>query len=96
MAAVEILEPFRETIKTIALRYGASNLRVFGSFARGEGREDSDLDLLVDMEQNRTLLDTVGLVQDLSEALGRRVDVVTEPALHRLLRKRILNEARPL
>lgn len=96
MAGVEILEHFRETIKAIALRYGASNLRVFGSFARGEGREDSDLDLLVDMDQDRSLLDTVGLVQDLSEALGRRVDVVTEPALHRLLRNRILNEAQPL
>ena len=70
--------------------------RVFGSFARGEAKPNSDLDLLVDMAADRSLLDTVGLIQDLQESLGRRVDVVTERALHRLLRARILSEARPL
>lgn len=96
MIGTEALKPFREAIQAIAMTHGASNIRVFGSFARGEAREDSDLDLLVDMEATRSLLDTVALVQDLQEALGRRVDVVTEPALHRLLRGRIISEARPL
>ena len=96
MAGIDKLKPFTETIRAIAHRHGAYNLRVFGSFARGEAREDSDLDLLVEMEPTRSLLDTVALVQDLQEALGRRVDVVTEPALHRLVKRRILNEALPL
>ncbi|MEQ1822043.1 MAG: nucleotidyltransferase family protein [Fimbriimonadaceae bacterium] len=96
MTGIEALNPFKQVIQTIASRHGASNIRVFGSFARGEARPDSDLDLLVDMADDRNLLDTVGLIQDLQEALGRKVDVITEPALHRLLRARILSEARPL
>ncbi len=93
MNGTESLNQYRDTIQTIAARHGASNIRVFGSFARGEAREDSDLDLLVDMESDRSLLDTIGFIQDLQEALGRKVDVVTERALHRLLRGRILEEA---
>ncbi|MEQ1933372.1 MAG: nucleotidyltransferase family protein [Fimbriimonadaceae bacterium] len=96
MTGIEALNPFKQVIQTIASRHGASNIRVFGSFARGEARPDSDLDLLVDMADDRNLLDTVGLIQDLQEALGRKVDVITEPALHRLLKARILSEARPL
>ena len=96
MNGTESLNTYRETIQTIAARHGASNIRVFGSFARGEARDDSDLDLLVDMAPDRSLLDTIGMIQDLQEALGRRVDVVTERALHRLLRSRILQEAKAL
>ena len=96
MVGIEALSAFKPAITVIAQRYGASNIRVFGSFARGEARADSDLDLLVDMAPDRSLLDTVGLVQDLQETLGRRVDVETENALHWLLRPRILSEALPL
>ena len=96
MAGIEDLIPYKPAILTIAQFHGASNIRVFGSFARGEAKPNSDLDLLVDMAADRSLLDTVGLIQDLQESLGRRVDVVTERALHRLLRARILSEARPL
>ncbi len=71
-------------------------MRVFGSVARGEETAGSDVDLLVEMDETRSLLDTVGLVQDLQEALGRKVDVVTENALHRLLQSKILSEATPL
>ena len=71
-------------------------MRVFGSFSRGEARPDSDLDLLVDMEEGRTLLDRIALLQDLEDLLARRVDVVTPRALHRLIRDRILAEAVPL
>ena len=96
MAGIEALIPYKPAILTIAQLYGASNIRVFGSFARGEANPHSDLDLLVDMASDRSLLDTVALVQDLQESLGRRVDVVTERALHGLLRDRILSEALPL
>ena len=85
-----------DVVKRIAASRGARNLRVFGSVARGESRPDSDLDLLVDMENGRTLLDLVGLWQDLEEALGRRVDVVSEGGLSPHLRDRILREAIPL
>src|SRR6266496_4276498 len=85
-----------DVVKRIVASRGARNLRVFGSVARGESRPESDLDLLVDMENGRTLLDLVGLWQDLEEALGRRVDVVSEGGLSPHLRDRILREAIPL
>jgi uncharacterized protein len=74
-------------------RYGASNPRLFGSFARGDAGPASDVDFLVDMESTRTLLDLVGLQQDLEEMLGRRVDVVTEGGLSPYLREQILSQA---
>ncbi|TAN24270.1 MAG: DUF86 domain-containing protein [Acidobacteria bacterium] len=84
------VEANRPTILRIAASYGAHNVRVFGSEARGEARGDSDLDLLVDMEPGRSLLDLVGLGQDLEDLLGRRVDVVTERSL---LRDRMRQDA---
>ena len=86
----------REKIFTIAARHGATNVRVFGSTARGEAGPASDLDLLVDMEPGRTLLDRIGLIQDLQEALERTVDVVTDKSLYWLISRRMLNEAKAL
>ena len=83
-------------IKEIADQFGAANLRVFGSFARGSSTKSSDLDLLVDFEPGRDLLDLIGLKQALEQRLGIHVDVVTEKGLSPYLRDRILNEARPL
>jgi len=96
MTAAETLRDKRDQIIATAARYGASNIRVFGSVARGEAGEDSDIDFLVDMAPDRSLFDLGGLLMDLRELLGRSVDVVTESGLHWLLRRRILKEARPL
>jgi predicted nucleotidyltransferase len=86
----------RAAILSLADHYGARNVRVFGSAARGDGGPDSDFDLLVDLEPGRTLLDHVGLWQDLEELLGRPVDVVVEGGISPYLRDRILTEAEPL
>jgi uncharacterized protein len=94
--ATEILQEFRKDILRLAVRHGARNVRVFGSLARGEAREDSDLDLLVTLGEGRSLLDLVGLKQDLEDLVHRPVDVVTEQALSPYLRERVLSEAVPL
>ena len=86
----------REEILRLAARHGAHSLRVFGSVARGEANESSDLDLLVAWEPGRSLLDHAGLVQDLQELLGMKVHVGTEKSLHWYVRERILREATPL
>lgn len=86
----------REDINRIAAVHGARNVRVFGSVGRGEANSPSDLDLLVDMSEGRSLLDLVALGDDLEEALGVAVDVVTEKSLSPYLRDRILAEAASL
>ena len=92
----ELVKEKREAILQIAARYGARNVRVFGSVARGEASEQSDIDFLVDLEPGRSLLDLGGLLMDLKDLLGRGVDVVTEEGIYWLLRRRILKEARSL
>jgi predicted nucleotidyltransferase len=86
----------REEILAIAAKYGAYNVRLFGSVARGEADSNSDVDLLVDMEPNRSLLDLGGLLMELQHLLGCSVDVVTEKGLRPRIRDRVLNEAIPL
>ena len=86
----------REEILRIAASHGARNVRIFGSVARGDADESSDIDFLVEMEPNRSLLDLGALLTDLRELMGRRVDVVSEQGLYWLLRRRILKEAKPL
>jgi len=96
MGLEELLKEKREEILKIAASHGARNVRVFGSVARGDADESSDVDLLVDMEPDRSLLDVTALVADIRALLGRRVDVVSEKGLYWLLRRRILKEAKPL
>jgi predicted nucleotidyltransferase len=86
----------RGEILRLAAKYGASNVRLFGSVARGQAHARSDVDLLVRMERGRGLLDLVGLWQDLEELLGVKVDLLTDGGVNRHLRKRIYEEARPL
>jgi predicted nucleotidyltransferase len=86
----------REEILRVADQYGARRIRVFGSVARGEADERSDIDFLVDLESGRSLLDLGGLLMDLQDLLGRRVDVVTERGLKQRIRNRVLEEAVPL
>ena len=86
----------RPDILRIAASHGARNVRVFGSVARGEDRPDSDVDLLVEMEPGRFLLDLVALGQDLEELLQRKVDILTEGSVHPAIRPHILADARPL
>ncbi|MCT7985212.1 nucleotidyltransferase family protein [Laspinema sp. A4] len=92
----ELLQENREKILNIATQHGAYNLRIFGSVARGEEREDSDVDFLVDMESDRNLLDRIGLMQDLQDLLGRKVDVATVKVLRDFCRESILKDAVPL
>jgi predicted nucleotidyltransferase len=96
MTIERLLAEKREEILRLAASRGARNVRVFGSAARGEAREDSDIDFLVDVESGRSLLDVVGLWLDLQELLGRKVDLLTEGGVNRHLRDKILAEARPL
>jgi predicted nucleotidyltransferase len=86
----------REEILRLAGRRGAHSLRVFGSVARGDANENSDLDLLVAWEPGRSLMDHAGLVEDLQELLGMKVHVGTETSLHWYVRDRILREATTL
>ena len=91
-----LLDRHRNEILALAKMRGARNIRVFGSVARDEATTDSDVDILVDMEPGRSLLDLTGLQLDLEELLGRDVDVVTENGLSPYLKDRILAEATPI
>lgn len=96
MSPNELLHEKREDILRVASKRGASNVRVFGSVARGEADSKSDIDLLVDLEPGRSLFDLGGLLMDLQDLLGHKVDVVTERGLRERIRERVLKEAIPL
>lgn len=90
------LAKMRPIILRIAKEYGATNVRIFGSFARGEERKSSDVDLLVDLPKKASILDISCLKVDLEEALEHNVDVLTDDGINSYLQKNILSEARPL
>ena len=86
----------RAEILGVTSRYGIHNVRVFGSFVRGEDRANSDIDLLVDLDPGRSLLDLIAAKQDLEDLLGRTVDVITARSLSPYVRDSVLNGAVPL
>lgn len=92
----QLIERRREEIKRLATRRGIRNVRIFGSMARDDAGPDSDVDLLVELEQGRSAFALGGLLSDLQALLGRRVEVVTEAALHPAIRDEVMNEAVPL
>ncbi|OQB76389.1 MAG: Nucleotidyltransferase domain protein [Deltaproteobacteria bacterium ADurb.Bin135] len=91
-----LLREKRALILDIAKRHGASNVRIFGSVARGDFDEKSDVDFLVEMEPDRSLLDHASLLLDLEKLLGCKVDVVSEKGIKVRIRERVLREAQPL
>ena len=86
----------REAILAIARRYGAHDVRIFGSVARGDATADSDLDLLVRFEPDRSLFDHGGLIMDLQDLLGVKVDVISEGGLRDRFRQHVMKEVVPL
>lgn len=93
MTPLELLQHRREDIRRIAAKHGAYNVRVFGSVVRGEAKPESDIDLLIEKGSRTTSWFPAGLVLELEELLGRRVEVVTEKALNPYLRDHVLREA---
>ena len=93
MGRLTSLQRRRDEILSIAARHGARNIRVFGSVVRGEDRPESDVDLLVELDEDRSLLDHAKLIVDLSDALGCKVDVATVHGLKERIRARVLGEA---
>jgi predicted nucleotidyltransferase len=96
MGLQELLQEKRGEILEIAARHGAYHVRIFGSVARGEANKQSDVDVLVELQPDRSLLDLGGLLVDLEKLLGCRVDVVTTRGLKKRIRERVLREAVPL
>ena len=91
-----LIENNRSKILALADRHGVRNVRVFGSMARGDADDTSDVDLLVSLPPDKTGLALGGLLMDVQDLLQRRVEVVTERGLHSDLRDRVLKEAQPL
>ncbi len=93
MITKEVLRQKREDIERIATKHGVTNIRVFGSVARDQARQDSDIDLLIDVGPTISSWFPAGLILDLENLLGCRVEVVTEKSLNPQIRERVLREA---
>jgi uncharacterized protein len=96
MSQLDVIRARREAILGLAKQYGIRRVRIFGSVARGEDHAGSDIDVLIEFEPGRSLLDQVGFRQDLEEMLGRPVDVVSERGISPYLEAEILKAAIPL
>jgi len=91
-----LLQEKRQQILDIVTQYGASNVRIFGSVARGEETPESDIDFLVELPQDSTLLDQIALIQSLEDLLGCKIDLAEPDSLHHLIKEKVLQEAIPL
>ncbi|MCD6472822.1 nucleotidyltransferase family protein [Candidatus Aerophobetes bacterium] len=90
------VEDIKKKILPILKKYGVTRAGIFGSVVRGEAKEDSDVDILVEIEKRMSLLDFVGLKLELEEALGRRVDLGEYSTIKPIIRKQILSEEMPI
>ncbi len=93
MPTISKIKSMREEILRLAAQYGAHNVRVFGSVARGEDAPESDVDFVVTFDPDRSLLDHGGLLMDLQDLLGCKVDIVSERGMRPRMRERVLKEA---
>jgi predicted nucleotidyltransferase len=91
-----LIEAHRAELLALARKRGVTGVRIFGSMSRGDGNEDSDVDLLVNLAPGTSAIALGGLLLDAQDLLGRRVDVVTEASLHPALRERVMALAVPL
>lgn len=96
MTVEQLLKEKRQEILQVAAKHGARNVRVFGSVARGEADEQSDIDLVVEFDSGCSLLDHAALWLELQELLGCKVDVVSDRGIKPRIRDRVLKEAVPL
>ena len=96
MSLLDYVKNKKEEIIKLAQRYGAYNIRIFGSVARGEDDPRSDIDFLVDFKSNVGLLEWSGFWSSLEDLLKHKVDVATEKVLKKRMKERILREAIPL
>lgn len=97
MALLDTLREQRSEILRVAARHGAFNLRVFGSVVRREETSGSDIDFLIDYDKNKTTpWFPGGLLMDLQDLLGRKVDILTENGISPLIKEKVLSEAKPL
>jgi uncharacterized protein len=96
MRPSEMLDQHRESIRQLVLEAGMANPRVFGSVVRGEDREDSDLDILVDPAERTSLLDLAGLQIEIEARTGAKVDLLTPGFLPLKFRQKVLDEAQPV
>lgn len=96
MTTLDEIKALKKEICILGEKYGCHDIRVFGSVARNESREDSDIDFLVNIEKDRSLVDFVGFKFGLETLLQKKIDVMTENGLHWTMRSTILNEAKPL
>lgn len=92
----QILDELKTRILPVLQHHDVIHAAIFGSFARGEEREDSDLDILVELKKGKSLLDLVALKLELEEVLKRDIDVVTYNSLHARIRERVLEEQMPI
>lgn len=92
MSGIDLLNRNKDKILKIASENGLSNIRIFGSTARGEDHSDSDIDLLVQIEDGRTLFDLIRFKQKVEELVGRKIDVVSDQGINEMIKETIMNE----
>jgi len=93
MAINELILKNRKAILAITSKYGAKNVRIFGSMAKGSASSKSDVDILIELEKGKGLFDIISMKQDIEDLLHRKVDIVTEAAVSPYMREEVLNEA---